>query len=146
MSDSSQPHGLQPTRLLRAWDFPGKSTGVGCHCLLRFYSLGPHKTNPVLPCVGSSKNSSRRHQIPRPPHTSFLRRWSRQPPQEGGVFCLPSSRPRPSACSPLCLCLQHLTQKPLPSIPMVRPVHNQGSLRPISGLEQLLKFSLRRSR
>ena len=30
----SQPHGLQPTRLLRPWDFPGKSTGVGCHCLL----------------------------------------------------------------------------------------------------------------
>ena len=32
MSDSSRPHGLQPTRLLRPWDFPGKSTGVGCHC------------------------------------------------------------------------------------------------------------------
>ena len=29
-----QPHGLQPTRLLSPWDFPGKSTGVGCHCLL----------------------------------------------------------------------------------------------------------------
>ena len=26
------PHGLQPTRLLHPWDFPGKSTGVGCHC------------------------------------------------------------------------------------------------------------------
>ena len=34
MSDSSRPHGLQPTRLLRPWDFPGKSTGVGCRCLL----------------------------------------------------------------------------------------------------------------
>ena len=33
MSDSSRPHGLQPTRLLRPWDCPGKSTGVGCHCL-----------------------------------------------------------------------------------------------------------------
>ena len=33
VSDSSQPYGLQPTRLLRPWDFPGKSTGVGCHCL-----------------------------------------------------------------------------------------------------------------
>ena len=32
-SDSSRPHGLQPTRLLHPWDFPGKSTGVGCHCL-----------------------------------------------------------------------------------------------------------------
>ena len=35
MSNSVRPHGLQPTRLLRPWDFPGKSTGVGCHCLLQ---------------------------------------------------------------------------------------------------------------
>ena len=35
MSDSSRPHGLQPTRLLHPWEFPGKSTGVGCHCLLQ---------------------------------------------------------------------------------------------------------------
>ena len=35
MSDSQRPHGLQPTRLLHPRDFPGKSTGVGCHCLLR---------------------------------------------------------------------------------------------------------------
>ena len=34
MSDSLRPYGLQPTRLLRPWDFPGKSTGLGCHCLL----------------------------------------------------------------------------------------------------------------
>ena len=36
-------HGLQPTRLLRPWDFPGKSTGVGCHCLLRATSLQEDK-------------------------------------------------------------------------------------------------------
>ena len=35
VSNSSQPHGLQPTRLPCPRDFPGKSTGVGCHCLLR---------------------------------------------------------------------------------------------------------------
>ena len=35
VSDSLRPHGLQPTRLLHPWGFPGKSTGVGCHCLLR---------------------------------------------------------------------------------------------------------------
>ena len=34
VSDPQRPHRLQPTRLLRPWDFPGKSTGVGCHCLL----------------------------------------------------------------------------------------------------------------
>ena len=42
MSNSSQPHGLQPTRLLCPWDFPGKHTGVGCHFLLQgiFLTLG----------------------------------------------------------------------------------------------------------
>ena len=35
VSDPQRSHGLQPTRLLHPWDFPGKSTGVGCHCLLR---------------------------------------------------------------------------------------------------------------
>ena len=34
VSDSVRPQRRQPTRLLRPWDFPGKSTGVGCHCLL----------------------------------------------------------------------------------------------------------------
>ena len=34
VSDSLRPHGLQPTRLLHRWDFPGKSAGVGCHYLL----------------------------------------------------------------------------------------------------------------
>ena len=38
MSDPSRPHGLQPSRLLGPWHFPGKSTGVGCHCLLRQHS------------------------------------------------------------------------------------------------------------
>ena len=33
VSDSSWPRGLQPIRLLHPWDFPGRSTGVGCHCL-----------------------------------------------------------------------------------------------------------------
>ena len=27
---------ISQTRLLHPWDFPGKSTGVGCHCLLRY--------------------------------------------------------------------------------------------------------------
>ena len=33
MSDSLQPHGLLPARLLCLWDFPGKNAGVGCHAL-----------------------------------------------------------------------------------------------------------------
>ena len=35
MSESLQPHGLQPARLLCPLDFPGKNTGVGCHALLQ---------------------------------------------------------------------------------------------------------------
>ena len=35
VSNSLRPHELQPTRLLRPWNFPGKSTGVGCHFLLQ---------------------------------------------------------------------------------------------------------------
>ena len=35
MSDSLQPYGLEPTRLLCPWDSPGKNPGVGCHSLLQ---------------------------------------------------------------------------------------------------------------
>ena len=47
MSDSLQPHGLWPTRLLCPWDSPGKSTGVGCHFLL--WGIFPaQRSNPRL--------------------------------------------------------------------------------------------------
>ena len=54
MSDSSRPRGLQPTRLLRPWDFPGKSTGVECHCLLqpRLVHIGKYcVSEPERNCV-----------------------------------------------------------------------------------------------
>ena len=35
VSNSLQPHGLWPARLLCPWNFPGKNTGVGCHSLLQ---------------------------------------------------------------------------------------------------------------
>ena len=35
VSDSLQPRGLSPSRLLCPWDFPGKNTGAGCHFLLQ---------------------------------------------------------------------------------------------------------------
>ena len=34
MSDSLQSYGLEPTMLFHPWDFPGKSTGMGCHFLI----------------------------------------------------------------------------------------------------------------
>ena len=43
-----RPRGLQPARLLRPWDSPGKNTRVGCHALLQgiFPTQG---SNPGLP-------------------------------------------------------------------------------------------------
>ena len=38
-SDSVRPHRWQPTRRPRPWDSPGKSTGVGCHCLLQWVTV-----------------------------------------------------------------------------------------------------------
>ena len=48
VSNSLQPDGLQPTRLLCPWDFPGQKTAVGCHFLLQgnFPTQG---SNPCLP-------------------------------------------------------------------------------------------------
>ena len=45
---------LQPTRLLRPWDFPGKSTGVGCHCLLQQGQLARRKAN--LTCASNNSD------------------------------------------------------------------------------------------
>ena len=44
VSDSLQPHGLYPTRLLCPWNSPGKNTEVGCHALLQgiFQTRGSH--------------------------------------------------------------------------------------------------------
>ena len=50
---------MEPTRLLRPWNFPGKSTGVGCHFLLQRIlptrelaptcsKILPHKQLPFL--------------------------------------------------------------------------------------------------
>ena len=49
-SDSSQPQGLQPARLLGPWDFPGKNTGMGWHFLLQgiFPTQG---SNPQFLCL-----------------------------------------------------------------------------------------------
>ena len=56
MSDSSRPHGLQPTRLLHPWDFPGKNTGVGCYCLLLLTRWG-FGYQSYLPCCCSATQS-----------------------------------------------------------------------------------------
>ena len=56
VSNPQWPHGLQPTRLLLPWDFLGRSTGVGCHCLLRETSLWICKKVLALSSAEKKKN------------------------------------------------------------------------------------------
>ena len=46
VSNSFQPYGPKPARLLCTWDSPGMNTGVGCHALLQgifpTQGLNPH--------------------------------------------------------------------------------------------------------
>ena len=67
VSDPQRPHGLQPSRLLLPWDFPGKSTGVGCHCLLRcfLYIISLHRWKhqyevPTITCSFQEKQNAQR--------------------------------------------------------------------------------------
>ena len=50
MSNSLGPHGLQLTRLLCQWDFPGKNTGVGWHFLLQEIFLTQGLNPGLLHC------------------------------------------------------------------------------------------------
>ena len=52
MSNSLQPHGLQPTRLFCPWDSPGKNTGVGLPC-----SPPGHLPNPGIKPVSLTSPS-----------------------------------------------------------------------------------------
>ena len=58
MSDSLQPHGLQPTRLLSPWDSPGKNTLVGSHYLLgtQGSNLGLLHCRQILYCLSHQRS------------------------------------------------------------------------------------------
>ena len=45
------PMDCSPPRLLRPWDFPGKRTGVGCHCLLRQQILASSHRSSLFAAV-----------------------------------------------------------------------------------------------
>ena len=50
MSDSLQPYGPQPARILCPWESPAMNTGVGCHALLQgIFSI--QESNPCLLCL-----------------------------------------------------------------------------------------------
>ena len=58
VSDSLRPHGLEPTRLLHPWNFPGKSTGMGCHFLLQLDHQFSHSV--VSDCLRSHESQPAR--------------------------------------------------------------------------------------
>ena len=49
-SHSVRPCELQPARLLRPWDSPGKDTGAGCHALLQGVCLTQGSNLSLLHC------------------------------------------------------------------------------------------------
>ena len=61
VSDSSWPHGLRPTRLLHPRDFPGKSTGVGSHCLLLLWYRW--SISPMLQFKKGSKHTLKKQSL-----------------------------------------------------------------------------------
>ena len=50
LSNSLQPHELQPSRLLCSLDTPGKNTGMGCHSLLQGISLAQGLNQGLMHC------------------------------------------------------------------------------------------------
>ena len=57
-SDSLRPHGLQPTKHLCLWNFPGKNTGVGFHFLLQGIFLTQGSKSRLLHLLHWQKDSS----------------------------------------------------------------------------------------
>ena len=88
VSNSLRPHGLQPTRLLCPWDFPGKSTGVGCHCLLRTTFIPYSKTFP-------GRHWGRRGEA--------VDSWTKQPSLQSQLSHSSSVWPLASGLNSLCL-------------------------------------------
>ena len=74
MSDSLRPHGLYPTRFLRPWNFPGKSAGVGCRCLLQCV-----KVKSLSPVRLLATPWTAAHQAPPPMGFSRQECWSGVP-------------------------------------------------------------------
>ena len=102
-------HRRQPTRLHHPWDSPGKSIGVGCHCLLhpgglvaripgfQCSGLGPipdqrrfHKLH------GAAKKKEKKIRNERLLYFTSPRLWLSSPGTPP-LICTPSSRPNSNA-------------------------------------------------
>jgi len=74
VSNSLRPHGLQLTRLLCPWDFPGKSTGVGCHLpLCHLFLVGLKNGAATLQNNLQAFPQKLTHKVPCDPAVTLLR-------------------------------------------------------------------------
>ena len=71
VSNSSQPHELQPTRLLCPWNFPGKNITVGCQFIL--WGAWPQTNlDSSLKLSHSSVNLGKFYSIVIPPESEMM--------------------------------------------------------------------------
>ena len=70
VSDSVPPYGLQPARLLCAWDSPGKRTGDDCRALLQgIFPTEGWKLHLYVSCIGRQVLNHQCHLGSRLPNT-----------------------------------------------------------------------------
>ena len=95
---------MQPTRVLHPWDFPGKSTGVGCHCLLRIYPLLYSKAPATQRETVTSGSRGQEAQSQDSSLDLFFLSSCHEPRGEKDHGLSQSARPRlKSNCHPECL-------------------------------------------
>ena len=74
VSNSLRPHGLQPTRILYPWNFPGKNTGAGCHFLLQVIFWTQGLNLGLLHCRQILYHLSQERSSPQHPFLFFLKK------------------------------------------------------------------------
>ena len=85
MSNSVRPHGLQPTSLLRPWDFPIKSTGVG-YILTFLKDIHTNMTNFLHPvCQFPIDLSYRQRKTLGVPQKKIWKCWHQEEDKNGAI-------------------------------------------------------------
>uniref|UniRef100_A0AC11DZ83 S100 calcium binding protein A13 n=1 Tax=Ovis aries TaxID=9940 RepID=A0AC11DZ83_SHEEP len=75
MSDSQRPHGLQPTRLLCPWDFPGREGRKGSLSVNEFKELVTQQLPHLLKDVGSLDEKMKSLDVNQDSELKFSEYW-----------------------------------------------------------------------
>ena len=138
MSDSLQPHGLQPSRILCPWDSPGKNTVVGCHYFLQKIfptqesNSGLLRCNQILYCLSYkevltvySQHSNWNHPVVlllKTLQSLLISEWKHKPskqPKKPNVICPRFGHLSEFNSHYILLCSTHSRNTGLLSIPWV---------------------------